>query len=268
MEATVVAGFDPEGTDSAAVDLAAWAARLLRGRLLVVVVRPGGAPAERLARVEQAGGHDARGLEAVRRRLRREEGELRVVEAPSPAAGLHGVLKAERPALAVLGTPERAPYGRVLAGSTTQRLIGGARCPLALVPRGYVQRPPRAAAVAVVPSPEGRAALRLAVALAVGAGIALRALMVLRRSPDAGEATALTRELRRPAGNGLVVDPSILVGDPADTLVRASAGVDLLVLGSRAYGPGGTVLAGGVARRVLAGAHCPVIVVPRDPLPE
>jgi nucleotide-binding universal stress UspA family protein len=59
-----------------------------------------------------------------------------------------------------------------------------------------------------------------------------------------------------------------LVGDPADTLVRASAGVDLLVLGSRAYGPGGTVLAGGVARRVLAGAHCPVIVVPRDPLPE
>jgi nucleotide-binding universal stress UspA family protein len=46
-------------------------------------------------------------------------------------------------------------------------------------------------------------------------------------------------------------------------LVKASEQLDLLVLGSRAYGPLRSVLLGSVSRRVTAGAHCPVIVVPR-----
>jgi nucleotide-binding universal stress UspA family protein len=39
--------------------------------------------------------------------------------------------------------------------------------------------------------------------------------------------------------------------------------VDLLICGSRGYGPARSVLLGGVTRRVTAEAHCPVIVLPR-----
>jgi nucleotide-binding universal stress UspA family protein len=54
-----------------------------------------------------------------------------------------------------------------------------------------------------------------------------------------------------------------LEGEPSERLIAASEKVDLLVIGSRGYGPLRAVLAGGVSGRVIRGAHCPVIVVPR-----
>jgi nucleotide-binding universal stress UspA family protein len=53
------------------------------------------------------------------------------------------------------------------------------------------------------------------------------------------------------------------VGDAAEFLVAASENVDLLVCGSRGYGPARAVLLGGVSRRVASEAHCPVIVLAR-----
>ena len=46
-------------------------------------------------------------------------------------------------------------------------------------------------------------------------------------------------------------------------LEQFSNDVDLLVCGSRGYGPLGSVLLGGVSRRLVHRAACPVIVVPR-----
>jgi nucleotide-binding universal stress UspA family protein len=53
------------------------------------------------------------------------------------------------------------------------------------------------------------------------------------------------------------------VGDPGDFLIAASENVDLLICGSRGYGPTRAVLLGGVSRRVTSEAHCPVIVLSR-----
>ena len=50
---------------------------------------------------------------------------------------------------------------------------------------------------------------------------------------------------------------------PADGLAAASGHVDLLVMGSRAYGPMRAVMLGGVSRRVMTRAACPVLVLPR-----
>lgn len=50
---------------------------------------------------------------------------------------------------------------------------------------------------------------------------------------------------------------------PALALARASADLDLLVVGSRSYGPLGAVLLGAVTRRLVELAECPVMVVPR-----
>jgi nucleotide-binding universal stress UspA family protein len=53
------------------------------------------------------------------------------------------------------------------------------------------------------------------------------------------------------------------VEDPADVLIRVSENLDLLICGSRGYGPLRAVLLGGVSRRLTAEARCPVIVLPR-----
>jgi nucleotide-binding universal stress UspA family protein len=52
-------------------------------------------------------------------------------------------------------------------------------------------------------------------------------------------------------------------GDPVSVLVDESTRLDLLVIGSRTYGPARTVLLGGVSGPVAERAACPVIVLPR-----
>jgi nucleotide-binding universal stress UspA family protein len=55
----------------------------------------------------------------------------------------------------------------------------------------------------------------------------------------------------------------LLSGDAAEELVRASFSADLMVLGSRGYGTLRGVLLGSVSQRVVRGAACPVMVIPR-----
>ena len=50
---------------------------------------------------------------------------------------------------------------------------------------------------------------------------------------------------------------------PPTALASVSPNLDLLVMGSRGYGPGLAVLLGGVSRRVTMTARCPVLVMPR-----
>jgi nucleotide-binding universal stress UspA family protein len=59
------------------------------------------------------------------------------------------------------------------------------------------------------------------------------------------------------------VEVDAFLEDPADVLIRVSAHLDLLVCGSRGYGPLRAVLLGGVTHRVTSAAHCPVLVLPR-----
>jgi nucleotide-binding universal stress UspA family protein len=44
---------------------------------------------------------------------------------------------------------------------------------------------------------------------------------------------------------------------------RRSRDLDLLIVGSRSYGPLGAVLLGAVTRRLVYAAECPLMVVPR-----
>jgi nucleotide-binding universal stress UspA family protein len=60
------------------------------------------------------------------------------------------------------------------------------------------------------------------------------------------------------------IEPDVSIQEPADFLIAASQMLDLLICGSRGYGPSRAVLLGGVSRRVTAEAHCPVIVLVRE----
>ena len=70
------------------------------------------------------------------------------------------------------------------------------------------------------------------------------------------------KAVARVLGDG-EVEVDVFVGDPGDTLVELSEYLDLLLSGSRGYGPVRAVLLGGVARRLATAGHCPVIVMPR-----
>ena len=69
-------------------------------------------------------------------------------------------------------------------------------------------------------------------------------------------------------GDGSKVSGRVLEGDAVSELAKASAALDLLVLGSRGYGPIRTVLLGSVSRALVRTAACPVVVLPRGAGPE
>ena len=54
-----------------------------------------------------------------------------------------------------------------------------------------------------------------------------------------------------------------LAGDPAQALGEHSATLDLMLAGSRGYGPLRSVLVGGVSGRLTSTAQCPLIVIAR-----
>jgi nucleotide-binding universal stress UspA family protein len=73
---------------------------------------------------------------------------------------------------------------------------------------------------------------------------------------------ALRREVTQ-LGDDVPIEAEAFIGDPAEIVTTVSEHLDLLVMGSRGYGPLRAVLLGGVSRQVAAQAHCPVIVLPR-----
>ena len=55
---------------------------------------------------------------------------------------------------------------------------------------------------------------------------------------------------------------TVVTGDPAEELVRASRDADLLVVGSRGTGGWGRLIMGSVSSKVTHHAACPTVVVP------
>jgi nucleotide-binding universal stress UspA family protein len=65
---------------------------------------------------------------------------------------------------------------------------------------------------------------------------------------------------------GIVVEAVgdvVVGGGPVDDLVELSGNVDLLVLGSRAWGPVRRTVIGSTAAHLMRQSHCPVLVLPR-----
>lgn len=76
----------------------------------------------------------------------------------------------------------------------------------------------------------------------------------------AEDAAAVVAELT--TDEPLVVEVQVVDGHPADALLTASAGADLLVVGSRGAGPLSRMMMGSTCTEVVHHAHIPVAVVP------
>lgn len=79
-----------------------------------------------------------------------------------------------------------------------------------------------------------------------------------------GEAKkALTEALNEVSGLDpeVPVRPQVIEGHPAEVLLRAARGADLLVVGSRGHGGFASALLGSVSQNCVLHAHCPVLVL-------
>lgn len=215
----------------------------------------------------------------------RESVTMHAIADRSPARALHALAERNDAALIVVGSTHRGRVGRVLAGSTADRLLHRAPCPVAIVPIDYRERNQehmRDIGVGYDGSEESRAALNGASEIARRLGAQLRVVRVFDASWDATPAlmasghgyVAVHRLLERRAREDLerlvaglpeatVAEAVFPPGRPARELVAQSEGVDLLVVGARGHGPLRAVLSGGVSRIVIRDAACPAIVVPR-----
>jgi nucleotide-binding universal stress UspA family protein len=75
---------------------------------------------------------------------------------------------------------------------------------------------------------------------------------------------ARLEQVAAPIREELDVRTEIASGGTVGALVKQSEHLDLLVLGSRGYGPLARVLLGSVSRDVVHASRCPVLVVPRE----
>jgi nucleotide-binding universal stress UspA family protein len=218
------------------------------------------------------------------------QADCEVLIGTSAAKALHEAVEERRAGLLVVGSSRRGSRGRVLAGATAARLLSGSPCPVAVAPHGWERHElPKTIGVAFRDTEDGREALRGALALARRAHARLRVVTVvedgLRAALESdtyragragksvedviGEHELSARRAAEKALTGLdgqrqvAAEIESWVGDPVDVLVRLSEHLDLLVCGSRGYGPVRAVLLGAVSRRVVTEARCPVTVVPR-----
>lgn len=67
--------------------------------------------------------------------------------------------------------------------------------------------------------------------------------------------------VRHAADAGVDVTGEVTVGHPAEVLLGAAAGADLLVVGSRGHGGFANMLLGSVSTQAVHHAECPVLVV-------
>jgi len=290
MPSPILVGYDPRKADRAPVRFGAAAARFTGAQLIVGSVFADQKAADRLAdgQVDQELAGDAEEpLAQLARELRADgvRAEYRPLAGHSAPATLHRVAEELGAGLLVVGSTDRGELGRVVPGSTAERLLHGAPCPIAVVPHQWQSGGGlRSLGIAYRDTPEGREALDEGLALAQRAGASVRVISAVKPRTFGREAggrpgqeqttfDAAGREMdavseqilnvaRRRAPE-LNVEPDVSAQDAAEFVIAASHSVDLLICGSRGYGPKRAVLLGGVSRKVITAAHCPVIVLPR-----
>jgi nucleotide-binding universal stress UspA family protein len=245
---------------------------------VVVAVMPYGPLPVRFVELESDAAAAAEPLlDEARKQLAGLEVETRAFGGGSPAGVMTDLAERREVDSIVVGSPHRGPVGRTLIGSVAEGILHGAPCAVTVAPHGYSegQRSLDLIAVAYDGTPEAKAALHRAGALAEASGAVVRVLTVVAPpvalpgvvgyTPlEPPEPDKVIEEGVQALGPKVTAESRKLSGPPAHALAKACEdGVDLLVAGSRGYGPVMRVLLGSVSTQLIAGAPCPVLVVPR-----
>lgn len=185
--------------------------------------------------------------------------------------------------MVVLGSDPAAGRGHVAIGRRGRQLLNDAPFCLALAARGFHAKKHGLLTIGVGydGSPEGEAALASGADLARATCAQLFVRSVVEdwiprltieeavlvedwpglwegaRLKSLSDAEARVKKLE------IQAEVSATIGDPGDQLREFSKHVDLLVVGSRRWGPVARLWTGGVGERLVAGASCSLLIVPR-----
>ncbi|MGO8906551.1 MAG: universal stress protein [Solirubrobacteraceae bacterium] len=283
MPAPVIVGFDGSEHGSDALALGRALAETIGTHLLVVIAytperlrwAPGTArlldDGEReliVARTEDA----LSGLDGA---------QVRTVDSPSAAGALHAEAESERAQLIVVGSTHRGGAGRLLLGTVTQEVLDATPCAVAVAPAGLASgQPLRFSTIGVGfdDAPPAHDALGVARSLAhcaqaelrliwaahlVARTVAIDALQPHYYEEVRAGVEARLEKAAAPIREEMKVSTLVVGGGTVDALVEQSDHLDLMVVGSRGYGPRKRVLLGSISRGVVNGARCPVLVVPK-----
>ncbi len=201
--------------------------------------------------------------------------DLVSVVALSPGRGLHEQAEEQGADLLVVGSTTRGPLGRAMLGDDTRAALNGSPCAVAIASAGYSENPAPLAKIGVAynESPESMMALELARKLAETTRADIRVLEVISIPtyaytglipPAIGESI----EIMLQEANGRLralpgVEARAVYGLTGEELAEFGDEVDMLVAGSRGYGPVKRLVLGSTSGYLERHARCSLLVLPR-----
>jgi nucleotide-binding universal stress UspA family protein len=202
--------------------------------------------------------------------------ELVSVVGASPGRALHQQAEEQQADLLVVGSCHRGVLGRAMLGDDTRSALNGAPCAIAIASLGYAEHPTPLAKIGVGydGSPESEHALQAARELAQATRASVEALEVVSIPtyaytgiipPLTGEGLdemlqeASARMKALPEAHGHAV-----YGLAGEELATFANTVDLLIVGSRGYGPMKRMMLGSTSRYLERHARCSLLVLPRS----
>jgi len=282
VSSTIIAGFDGSDASQAAVRFAARMAEAIGGQVVAVTGYP---VPQHVVGKGAADGASASLVSDARAQADLTLAELpqngiasRIVRPGSPAQALVEAAEELGGDLIVVGTHHSSGPGRLALSTTGDRLIHGAPCPVLIVPAG--PSPDRIATIGVAYDDSEAARTTLDYAAGLARALGARLVLISVVEPFAGGRFETTEddevrfrnvvadaaeEAAANLGDELETEVRTVPGPPGEMLAAAAReGIDVLVAGSRGYGPLRAVLAGSVSRYLADHAPCPLIVVPRQ----
>jgi nucleotide-binding universal stress UspA family protein len=195
--------------------------------------------------------------------------------ASTPGAGLHQQAEDMGADLLVVGSSSRGIIGRAMMGDDTRAALNGAPCAVAIAGRGFDERATGIARIGVAynGSPESEQGLAAARKLAAETGAEIRALEVVSIPTYAftglvPAAFGETVDVLLAEGNARLaalegVSGRAVYGLAGEELAEFGDEVDLLVVGSRSYGPLRRMVSGSTSDYLQRHARCSLLVLPR-----
>lgn len=162
--------------------------------------------------------------------------------------------------LTVVGSRGLGATLTVLVGSTTVDLIAHAHGPVVVVRPDQLGESGHRVVVGYDGSPEARRAVGFAFEYADRHDLEVLVATVYDDAAHCGPVPVAFDPV--PGHEHVPLATTLLIGHPAEQLVRLSEDARLVVVGSRGRGGFQGLLLGSVSQAVLQHAHCPVAVIP------
>ncbi len=196
----------------------------------------------------------------------------------SPGRGLHEQAEEQHADLIVVGSCSHGAFGRAMLGDDTRAALNGAPCAVAVAPLGYAdgrggRAPIKKVGVAYNSSPESKAALAMARTLAARTRAEVHALDVVSIPtvaytgiipPALGDSVEVMLQEATDRMSKLPdVEGRAVYGLAGEELAAFGDQVNLLVVGSRGYGPVKRLVLGSTSNYLARHARGPLLVLPR-----